>query len=168
MKYKVKSVITNLIIIFLINLWVISPVAAVTQELQFQTTSGYLVKTTFSYDQAGQPQMISEHGQGKTKFINSLEVSFYKPSGELMGNYNNIVNGIATGAYFEFNFTPATQQLSGNLDIGGESAGEIYLKGTAEQELFLIEVTESGIEKAIAHVNLNSGSSSNKRVLPQL
>ena len=93
--------------------------------------------------------MIREHGQGKTEVIDSMKVSFYNPDGELIADYNNIVNGVVMSNYFEFSFDPATKQLSGSIDIGGESAGEIYLKGDANRELSLIEVNELGEEKAV-------------------
>jgi len=145
------GLVTNLIIAMAFILWFAFPALAVTQQLHFDTAAGYVIETTFSYDDA-QTKIIREHGHGETTAIDSMKVSFYKPSGELMANYNNIVDGVVTGNYFEFNFDPVTKQLSGNLDIGGESAGEIYLKGDANQELSLVEVNESGAEKAIDYI----------------
>lgn len=149
---KLFTKLTMMLIILIFSLSAISPALALTQELQFNTAAGYIVKTTFSYNEAQKAEIISEHGQGKTAFIDSMKVSFYQPSGELIANYDNIVDGIVKGTYFEFNFNPATQQLSGSLDIGGESAGEIYLRGKANQELSLIEVTQSGKEKVLDQV----------------
>ncbi len=146
---KIVNLITNLAIAIALNLCFIFPASAITQKLQFNTTAGYVVETTFSYDEAQKPKIIKEHGHGKTEIIDSMKVSFYKPSGELIADYDNIVDGVVTGNYFEFNFDPVTQKLSGSLDIGGESAGEMYLKGEAKQELSLIEVNELGEEKAI-------------------
>ena len=118
----------------------VAPALAVTQELQFNTDRGYLIKTTFSYDETKQPKVIHEQGAGTTQTIDSMQVSFYKPSGELIASYDN---------------EPQTQQLLGNVDLGGESVGEMYLKGEANQELSLIEVEASGAEKAIARVRKN-------------
>ena len=138
------SFVFKLFFVLVISLQIASPALAVTQELRFTTESGYKIETVFSYDQAKNLGMIREHGHGKTEAIDSMKVSFYNSSGELAANYNNIVDGVVTGNYFEFNFNTTTQQLSGNLDIGGESTGEIYLKGKVDGELSLIEVSELG------------------------
>ena len=140
--------IVTLIIIFATSLWV-SPALAVTQKLQLNTATGYVVKTTFSYDDAKNPEIIAEHGQGETQIIDSMRVSFYQPSGELIASYDNIIDGVARGTYFEFNYQPATQQLRGEIDLGGELPGEIYLKGKADGELSLIKVKTSGDEEII-------------------
>ncbi|MCC0179522.1 hypothetical protein I4641_21415 [Waterburya agarophytonicola K14] len=157
-KYKnfFVNLVTNLTIVIALSLWIAFPALAVTQKLQFNTPAGYTVKTTFSYDETQKPKMIRERGNGKTEVLDSLKISFYNPSGELMANYNNVVEGIATGTYFEFNFDPATQQILGKIDLGGESAGQMYLKGEAEGELSLIEVTQSGSEKVIDRVSIES------------
>ena len=136
----------------IISLCFISPATAVTQKLQLNSATGYIVETTFSYDENQTPIAIKEQGLGKTNAINSMKVSFYKPSGELIASYDNIVNGVSKGSYFEFNFDPKTQQLSGNIDLGGESIGEMYLKGEIEQGLSLIEVKTTGKEKIIDQV----------------
>ncbi len=134
------------------------PARAATQKLQFNTDKGYTVRAIFSYDESLVKDTIEERGHGKTAVIDSMKVSFYNPSDELIASYDNIVDGVVIGNYFEFNFNPATEQLAGNIDIGGESAGEMYLKGKAERELLLIEVSKSGEEKAI---NLASQSANN-------
>ena len=143
------NLVTNLTIAIAIISSVTFPALAVTQKLEFDTKAGYIVKTTFSYDETQKLQKIAEYGKGKTSVLNSLQVSFYKPSGELIATYDNIVDGIALGNYFEFNFDPKTRHILGNIDLGGESAGEIYLKGEANGEMSLIGVTESGEEKII-------------------
>ena len=157
-KYRnfVVNLVTNLAIAIVISLWIVSPALAVTQKMQFNTPAGYTVKTTFSYDEAQKPTMIRERGTGKTEVLDSLKVSFYNPSGELMANYDNIVEGVANGTYFEFNFDLETQQILGSIDLGGESAGEMYLKGEADGELSLIEVTKSGKEEAIDRLYVES------------
>lgn len=142
----------NLVIMVVVSLWIVSPALAITKELQFNTAAGYTVKAKFSYDEAKNFQTIREYGHGKTEAIDSMKVSFYKPSGELIADYDNIVSGVVTGNYFEFGFDPVAQRISGNIDIGGESAGEMYLKGKAESELSLIEVNKLGEEKAIDRV----------------
>ena len=147
-----QKILINLAIALILSLGILPNALAVTQKLEFDTSVGYKVETTFSYDETQNPNKINEKGHGKTKVIDSMEVSFYKPSGELIASYRNIVNGVVKGNYFEFNFDPNTQQILGSLDIGGESAGEIYLKGEADRELSLIEVNDLGEEKKIDRV----------------
>lgn len=143
----------NMILITLVvGFCFISPAIATTQEIQLNSLEGYVVKTTFSYDKEQGSAMIKEQGVGKTNAIDWMKVSFYNPSGELIATYDNIVDGVSQGNYFEFNFEPATQQLSGNIDLGGEFAGEMYLKGEVEQGLSLIEVAATGEEKVVDRV----------------
>ena len=144
-----RKTLINLAIALILSLWIVPSALAVTQKLEFDTSAGYKIKTIFSYDETLNLNAIREQGHGKTKAINSMKVSFYKPSGELIANYDNIVDGVVKGNYFEFNFDPNTQQILGSLDIGGESAGEIYLKGEAARKLSLIEVNNLGEEKEI-------------------
>lgn len=146
------KIVTFIVLGLLIDCAVIVPALAVTQKIQFRTSAGHIIDTTFSYDPTESPQLVREQGQGKTEVIDSLHIDFYQPSGTLIASYDNIVNSIARGTYFEFNFDPATKQLLGNLDLGGESPGEMYLKGENDSDLWLIEVDQSGQERAIAQV----------------
>ena len=122
---------------------------AKTQDLQINSRAGYTIQARFSYDDTRNTGVIRESGKGETQTIDSLVVSFYNRAGEMIASYDNITDGIATGDYFKFNFDPATQQLLGEIDLGGESAGEVYLKGEVDRELYLIEIDASGEEKAI-------------------
>ena len=135
--------------IVLIHLGYVLPANAVTQKLQINSANGYKVETTFSYDAGSNSSAIAEQGKGETQAINNLKVSFYDPSGSMVASYDNIVDGIAQGNYFEFNYDPATQKLLGEIDLGGEFAGEMYLKGNVDQELSLIRVKPSGEEEVI-------------------
>ncbi len=145
-------IVTNLVIFLAISLYFIAPATAITQKLQLYSTTGHIIKTTFSYDQTPDLTPIKEQGTGKTQILDTLTISFYQPSGELIATYNNIVNGVVTGNYLEFNFDPATKKLLGNLDLGGELAGEMYLKGNVEEGLSLVEITASGEERVIAKI----------------
>ena len=136
---------TIVIAIVVTNICWILPAAAVTQELQIVSTDGYKVTTAFDYHET-ESETIAEQGRGATKAINSMIVSFYNPDGEIIASYDNIVAGVAQGNYFEFNYNPKTRQLLGGIDLGGESAGEIYFKGDVEQGLHLIRVDASGDE----------------------
>ena len=96
------------------------PIAnAVTQNLQFNSPKGYTIETSFSYDAANSKAIalnkglarmysrpIAEHGGGKSNVLDSLKVSFYDPAGKAIASYDNIVDGVGRGDYFEFNYDP--------------------------------------------------------------
>jgi hypothetical protein len=126
-----------------------SSALAATDEFQFQSQTGYLIKGTFDYDKVTEGKIISAKGRGKTDDLQSLTVSFYDPQGKLIRTYENVVDRIATGNYFEFHFDPQNRQLIGNLDLGGEVAGEMYVKGTMAGELNLIEVESSDRDRLV-------------------
>ena len=138
--------------IALITFALVLPASAVERNFELNSDRGYRLESNFSYNLA-KDKTIAERGKGKTKAIDTLQVRFYNPDGEMIASYDNVVDGIARGEYFEFNYDPNTQQLIGNLDLGGESAGEIYLKGGIEEGLTLIEVEPTGEE-----VTIDSGS----------
>jgi len=138
-----------------------TPAEAVTQNFQWTGSTGYSVRGTFSYDETTATKIISEKGAGQTNNLKSLTVTFYTPSGEPIHGaykprpsragtapyqYENVVDGKSQGNYFEFNFAPTTKQLFGSIDLGGEQSGELFLKGTVERELSLIEIEPSGDE----------------------
>lgn len=148
--FVVKSLL--LIAIALINLGWIDSAAATTKDIRLNSEQGYRVETSFSYDEDRVKNAIAIQGRGATKDIDFLKVSFYSPDEEMIASYDNIVDGMVQANYFEFHYDPATQQLLGEMDLGGESAGEIYLKGNVKQGLVLIEVEPSGEEKT-----MNSG-----------
>jgi len=129
LKFK-KLIHTFLVIIASFSL--MFPANAITQSIKLKSAHG-----------------IKEQGFGKSQLLESMKVSFYKPSGELISSYDNIIDGIVQGKYFEFNFDPVNQKLFGNIDLGGEIVGDIYLKGEVEQKLSLVKVKASGIEKVI-------------------
>jgi hypothetical protein len=138
------------VLLFLLGgLMSISPAHAITIDFQWTGTTGYLAKGSFSYDEITPPKIISEKGIGKTNILQSLAVTFYTPSGELISRYEDIVNGVAKGHYFEFNFDTETQQIVGFIDIGGEVAGETYLKGMVNDNLSLFSIDDSGLEKIL-------------------
>ena len=131
------------------NSIIITSAEAMTQSFQWTGTTGYSASGKFSYDEGQVSRTISEQGAGKTHTLKSLSVTFYAPSGKPITTYENVINGIAEGNYFEFHFDPVKQKLFGSIDLGGEFAGEMYLKGEVERELSLIEVDKSGIERTL-------------------
>ena len=135
-KFVMRIII--LLMIALTNLMLAVPAIATTENLQFESDRGYRVETNFSYDQA----------ETKNK-LDSLKVRFYNPDGEMMASYDNIVEGKVLGNYFEFNYDQDAHQPLGEIDLGGESAGEIYLKGSTEQGFSLIEVKQTGEEMIV-------------------
>lgn len=150
LKYRRLAILAfGLAMISLANLCFAMTAIATTQNLQISSEAGYTVKARFSYDDTQNIEVIRESGRGKTKAIDSLVVSFYNPAGEIIASYDNIADGIATGEFFQLNFDPTIQQLLGEIDLGGESAGEMYLKGEVDRELSLIKIDASGEERTI-------------------
>ncbi|NJO97456.1 MAG: hypothetical protein HC764_16820 [Pleurocapsa sp. CRU_1_2] len=139
--------------IALINLIEVIPAAATTENFQLNSFQGYRVETSFNYDETKNIDAIAEHGK-KASLVDSVKVRFYNPDGKLIASYDNIVDGIIQNNYFEFNYDLNTQQLIGKVDLGGESAGEMYLKGDAAQELSLVLIDPSGKEKVIDQVKM--------------
>jgi hypothetical protein len=145
------SIIISIALISQVSL--VFPAQAVTYDFQWTGSTGYLVKGSFSFDETKAENTISERGSGKTDCLQSLIVSFYKPTGESIGTYENVVDGVAKGNYFEFNFDPVAEQFVGQIDLGGELLGETYLKGKMDRELPAIVVEEQlGKERIIDRV----------------
>jgi hypothetical protein len=130
------------------------PAEAITQQFQWSGAAGYSLQGTFSYDDKAIFNKISERGAGQTKQLKSLSVTFYTPDGKPIHTYHNVVDGIAIGNYFEFNFDPETKQAFGEIDLGGELSGETYLKGIVDAETTIV-VENDGREQII---DRNSGS----------
>ena len=159
---KIAVKLATAITIALMNFAWISPAIAIERSFELNSDRGYRLETNFAYKRV-EDSPISERGKGKTQAIDFLQVRFYAPDGKMIASYDNIVDGIARGEYFEINYDPKTQKLSGNLDLGGESAGEIYLKGNMSEGLSLIEVEPTGEEKVISSGSwsLKNGDRSN-------
>lgn len=90
--------------------------------------TGYSASGSFSYDQTTTPAIISESGAGATKALQSLSVSFFNPSQELIGTNNEVVNGVSSNQFFNFNFDTTTGNLFGAFDVGtGSGIGDVFL-----------------------------------------
>ncbi|MEH2412115.1 PEP-CTERM sorting domain-containing protein [Nostoc sp.] len=90
--------------------------------------AGYSVSGSFSYDETTTPAIISESGAGSTKALQSLNVSFFNPSQELIGTKNEVVNGVSSNQFFQFNFDTTTGNLFGAFDVGtGSGIGDVFL-----------------------------------------
>lgn len=137
------------LVMVLTNLCWVLPAGATTEQLQINSDHGYRVTTAFSYDETKGLRAIAEKGKGATNTVNYLKVSFYDPAGVMVASYDNIVDGMVPGKYFEFHYDPINHELLGEIDLGGESEGEIYLKGKINQELSLIKVESDGKESTL-------------------
>jgi hypothetical protein len=140
-----------IVAIALTNLAWVYPAVAITQELQLKSLNGYQIEINFSYDTIQNISLLSEQGR-KAKLVDNLKVNFYAPDGKMIASYDNIVDGVIQSKYFEFNYDLENQQLQGNEDLGGTSAGEIYLKGDINQGFSLIKVEPSGEENIVDQV----------------
>ena len=138
----------TIVALALSNLLVTLPARAVTQDLQLKSDRGYRVEASFSYNDELQ-ETINERGKGEAKALDFMQVRFYDREGNAIASYDDIFDGVVRGNYFEFNYDPRSQQLLGNVDLGGEAAGEIYLKGNVEEGFALIKVEPSGAERTI-------------------
>jgi hypothetical protein len=144
---SLSKIIFYLFIIVLIN--VVGEIAiaeAITMNFQWIGEKGYSAKVVFSYDEQVNSDKIIEENKGKAKIIKDLTVSFYNPAGQSLGSYDNIKQGVSQFPYFNFNFDPQKQQVTGLIDLGGDSSGEIYLKGIVEENLKLFKIDQSGKE----------------------
>ena len=135
--------------IALVNLSWIDSVSAITREIELSSEQGYRIETSFSYDADQAQKAIAAQGKGATQDLDSLQVRFYNPDGEMIASYDNIVDGVVQANYFEFHYDRTTQRLLGAIDLGGESPGEIYLKGNALQKLALMKIEPSGEERVM-------------------
>ena len=146
---KIKKLLVCCVIAIALSANLANSAVAARYNFQWYGTAGYSVKGEFNYDENMTSEMILETGKGQTQQLQSLTVSFYNPKGELIHTYNNVVDRQATGNYFEFNFDPQTQQPIGNLDLGGETVGDMYLKGKINKKLSLIEVQSGDREREV-------------------
>lgn len=147
MSLKKSSIYLSIIIFAIANgLLFAIPVEAITQDFRWTGLAGYSVRGTLDYDETTNTKIIAKKGAERTVSLKSLTVTFYTPAGEAIDRYENVVDGEIKGNYFEVNIDPKTQQLFGNLDLGGEKAGEIFLKGTVDRQLSLVKIAPSGKE----------------------
>ncbi|MEJ6485624.1 PEP-CTERM sorting domain-containing protein [Nostoc punctiforme UO1] len=90
--------------------------------------AGYSASGSFSYDETITPAIISEGSAGATKALQSLNVSFFNPSQELIETKNEVVNGVSNNQFFELNFDTTTDNLFGAFDAGaGTGFGDVFL-----------------------------------------
>ena len=106
-------------------------VQAITFNFSWQGDAGYSALGKFSYDETTAPLIISESGPGQTNDLQSLSVSFFDPSNNLLGIYNTVTGGVSESLFFKFNFDTSNKTLFGNLDIAGGRLveGEYFLQG---------------------------------------
>lgn len=102
--------------------------AAVNFTFNWKGDAGYELSGSFSYDETISPNIISESGAGATQALQSLSVSFFNPSQELIGTQNEVVNGVSNNQFFQFNFDTTTDNLFGAFDVGtGSGINDIFV-----------------------------------------
>ena len=101
--------------------------------------AGYSVSGSFSYDETTTRAIISESGAGSTKALESLSISFFNPSQQLIGSGLEVVNGISSNQFFEFNFDTTTGNFFGAFDVGtGASIGDFFISNVvAPGDIFI-------------------------------
>ncbi|MBD2253487.1 PEP-CTERM sorting domain-containing protein [Nostoc parmelioides] len=117
---------------------------------------GYSATGSFSYDEATAPTIISESGSGATNVLESLSVSFFDPSNNLLGTYNTVSGGVSASNFFAFNFDTSSQTLFGPLNIGGGTGviGEYFFSGTVGNSLTL----RQDVDQAGTSITLDQNS----------
>lgn len=133
----------------------ITPAQAITVNFNWNGNNNYSALGSFSYDENTAPATFSEKGAVQTHILQSLNVSFFDPLKNLIATYNNVVNGTSIPKYFQFNFNTVTQEIFGFIDLGGEVAGDTYLKGTVNSDLSVFQVPQSGSD---IRIDSNSGA----------
>ena len=165
-----SKIIFYLFIIAIINaVGEIAIAEAVTTKCYWTGEKGYSAEVIFSYHEKLMPSQIIEEGRGMTKIIQDLTVSFYNSTGQLLGTYDNIKQGVSQFPYFKFNFDPQHRKIIGLIDLGGDSSGEVYLKGIVQENLKLFKIDQSGKEtiydqsiKAMKKLNYSFGDKHSK------
>jgi hypothetical protein len=143
---KTTLVIATALIIALTG---ITPAQAITLNFNWNGNNNYSALGSFSYDENTAPATFSEKGAGQTHILQSFNISFFDPVNNLIATYNNVVNSTSISNYFQFNFNTVTQEIFGFIDLGGEVAGDTYLKGTVNTDLSLFQVPQSGSDVRI-------------------
>ncbi len=118
----------------------IAPADARTIQFQWSGDGGYRARGSFQYDEKTSPTVIHEEGSGRTEAIEKLVISFHDSAGREIARYDNVIDGVSGANYFQLNFDTRTGEFFGAIDIGGESAGETYLKGIVNKNLSLFRV----------------------------
>jgi len=99
-----------------------NPAQAVNLNLSWKGDNGYSATGSFSYDETTAPEVISESGAGQTKFLQSLEISFFDPAQNLLETGSAIVDGVSNDRYLRFDFNTQSQNISVlDADVGGTS-----------------------------------------------
>ena len=127
----------------------ITPVQALTQDFQWTGLRGFSARGTLSYDENIATKIIAEKGSGETRQLESLKINFYSPDNELMAQYHDVVDGVSLKDYFELKFDTIQHQFIGEIDLGGETPGELFLTGRVGEQLSLVKIEPSGEEHTI-------------------
>ncbi len=108
------------------------PAQAITFDFSWEGDAGYSAIGKFSYDQSTAPTIISESGSGPTNVLDSLMVSFFDPSDNLLQSFNTVAGGVSQSSFFNFNFDTSTETLFGAFNVGGGTSviGEYFFGGT--------------------------------------
>ncbi|MEB3311451.1 MAG: hypothetical protein VKJ02_14585 [Snowella sp.] len=148
MQYRILKLFFFLLIVVVMPFWDISAIAwAKTVDFQWVGEQGYSVQGSLTYSEDKMSLKRIEEGQEDFYRIENLIVSFYEPSGKKIKTYENIKNHISSNPYFQLNFDPEKETIDGFIDLGGDSAGEIYLKGSVDKNLALFKIDSSGNER---------------------
>lgn len=131
------------------------PVQAVTFDFNWKGNAGYAAQGSFSYDETKDYSAITKNQ------LESLKISFFDPSSNLLKSYVNVENGKDTriNSYLEFNFNPITQSLTGAFDVGeGNLIGEndFYLQGVINDHFELRNLDTNVLDSNSGVMNIGT------------
>ena len=87
----------------------VAPAQAADFAYSWKGNSGYSATGSFSYSGTSVPASISEIGSGPTSFLNSLSLSVFNPSNNLLDSGSSVANGVSGDPFLMFKFNTLTQ-----------------------------------------------------------
>ncbi len=143
MPYRILQLFFAFCVVIVILFGDLSAIAvATTLDFRWEGEKGYSVQGSLTYAEDKEPVERSN-----AKKIESLTVSIYNPSGKKIKTYENIKHYFSQNSYLQLDFDSKNHKIDGFIDLGGNSAGEMYLKGIVDQNLALFKIDSSGKEQ---------------------
>ncbi len=137
--------------------------SAITYNFDWTGDSGYSVTGSFSFDESTAPATISKSGLGATNDLETLIVSFFDPSSTPLGTFNNVVGGVSSYQYLNFNFDTVNESFTGFIDIGEDTdtnnPNEYYLFGTIPN-LEIFNPASGTVDNGNSPINVAADSAS--------
>lgn len=98
-----------------------NPAQAIEFKLNWEGNAGYSALGSFSYNEDTAPASFSEEGLGETNVLESLSISFFNPSNELIGDFMPVIDGVSVYQFLSFGFDTVNHEI---LALDGFDAGK--------------------------------------------